>query len=95
MSFTPGVLTAVLALVAVSPIPAADPLPSWNDGPSKKAMLDFFSKVTVKDSKDFVPPADRIAVFDNDGTLRSEQSVCFHFAFALNRVTAMADKHPE
>src|SRR5262245_41775236 len=74
---------------------AADPLPSWNEGASKKAIVDFVARVTTKGSKDFVPPAERIAVFDNDGTLWSEQPVYFQFAFAIDRVKALAEKHPE
>ena len=73
----------------------ADPLPSWNDGPSKKAITDFVAKVTKEGSPDFVAPAERIAVFDNDGTLWSEQPIYFQLAFALDRVKALAAKHPE
>jgi hypothetical protein len=73
----------------------ADPLPSWNDGPSKKAILDFVARVKTKDSKSYVPPSERVAVFDNDGTLWSEQPMYFEFAFALDRVKALADRHPE
>src|SRR2546423_13517233 len=72
-----------------------DPLPSWSDGPCKKAILDFVAKVTTKDSKSFVPSAERVAVFDNDGTLWSEQPIYFQVAFALDRVKALAPKHPE
>jgi phosphoglycolate phosphatase-like HAD superfamily hydrolase len=74
---------------------AADPLPSWNDGPSKKAVVEFVEKVTKEGGPDFVPPSDRVAVFDNDGTLWSEQPVYFQVAFALDRVKAVAPKHPE
>jgi hypothetical protein len=74
---------------------AADPLPSWNDGPAKKAITDFVAKVTKEGSPDFVAPADRVAVFDNDGTLWSEQPMYFQLAFAIDRVKALADKHPE
>jgi phosphoglycolate phosphatase-like HAD superfamily hydrolase len=73
----------------------ADPLPSWNDGPSKKAILDFVAKVTTKGSESFVPPAERIAAFDNDGTLWTEQPIYVQLAFALDRVKALADQHPE
>jgi phosphoglycolate phosphatase-like HAD superfamily hydrolase len=72
-----------------------DPLRSWNDGPSKKAILDFVGKVTTKDSKSYIPPAERIAVFDNDGTLWSEQPMYVQLAFAIDRVKALADRHPE
>jgi phosphoglycolate phosphatase-like HAD superfamily hydrolase len=73
----------------------ADPLPSWNDGPAKKAITDFVARVTKDGSSDFVAPADRVAVFDNDGTLWTEQPIYVQVAFALDRVKAMADKHPE
>jgi phosphoserine phosphatase len=72
-----------------------DSLPSWNDGPSKRAIVDFVKKVTTKGGSDFVPPAERIAVFDNDGTLWAEQPMYFQLAFAINRVKELAPKHPE
>ena len=70
-------------------------LPSWNDSPAKKAILEFVTKVTNPDSPNFVPPSERIAVFDNDGTLWSEQPMYFQLAFALDRVKALAPEHPE
>ena len=73
----------------------ADPLPSWNDGPAKKAITDFVARVTRSGGADFVPIAERIATFDNDGTLWSEQPIYFQFQFALDRVKALAPKHPE
>jgi phosphoglycolate phosphatase-like HAD superfamily hydrolase len=72
-----------------------DPLPSWNDGAAKRAILDFVKCATNPDCIDFIPPAERIATFDNDGTLWSEQPVYFQFAFAIDRVKALADKHLE
>jgi hypothetical protein len=75
--------------------PAADPLPSWNDGPSKKAIVDFVTRVTRDGGPDFVTAAARIAVFDNDGTLWCEQPLYSQFLFALDRVKALAPKHPE
>ncbi|WP_020469481.1 HAD family hydrolase [Zavarzinella formosa] len=84
------------ALVAASVFAQSpDPLASWNEGPRKKAVLDFVAKVTKEVSPDFVPVAERIAVFDNDGTLWCEQPMYVQLAFALDRVKAMADKHPE
>ncbi len=74
---------------------ATDPLPSWNDGKSKQAIIEFVEKVTSESSPDFVPPAERIATFDNDGTLWAEQPMYFQLAFALDRVTALAPEHPE
>jgi phosphoglycolate phosphatase-like HAD superfamily hydrolase len=72
-----------------------DPLPSWNDGKAKQSILAFVEKVTTPGSPDFVPPAERIATFDNDGTLWAEQPMYFQLFFALDRVKALAPKHPE
>jgi phosphoserine phosphatase len=74
---------------------AADPLASWRDGPAKKRIVAFVQAVTAKGGKDYVAPADRIAVFDNDGTLWSEQPVYFQLAFAIDRVKALAPSRPE
>lgn len=76
-------------------IAAEDPLPSWNDGASKTAILNFVAKVTKKGTPDFVPPEDRIAVFDNDGTLWPENPLPFEVAFTLDRIKMDAAKHPE
>lgn len=73
----------------------ADPLPSWTDTAPKKAIIAFVAKVTKAGSPDFVPPAERVAVFDNDGTLWSEQPVYVQVVFALDRVKALAAGHPE
>lgn len=82
-------------VAAVAPIAAAEPLPSWNDGPTKSAIIQFVERVTDKSSPDVVPVEQRIATFDNDGTLWSEQPIYFQLAFALDRVKAMAPDHPE
>jgi phosphoglycolate phosphatase-like HAD superfamily hydrolase len=74
---------------------ATDPLPSWNDGPAKRSILDFVVRVTDPASPDFVPEPERIAVFDNDGTLWSEQPAYFQLFYALDRVKEMAPEHPE
>jgi phosphoglycolate phosphatase-like HAD superfamily hydrolase len=74
---------------------AADPLPSWKDGPAKKAIVEFVAKVTKAGSPDFVPQDERIATFDNDGTLWSEQPMYFQLFFALDRVKSLAPQHPE
>jgi hypothetical protein len=74
---------------------AADPLPSWNDGPSKKAIIEFVMKVTKESSPEFVPGEERIATFDNDGTLWVEQPMYTQLAFALDRVKALAPQHRE
>jgi phosphoserine phosphatase len=73
----------------------ADPLPSWHEGPSKESILRFVEAVTAEGGAEFVPPVDRIAVFDNDGTLWSEKPFYFQVAFALDRVKALAPQHPE
>jgi phosphoserine phosphatase len=72
-----------------------DPLPSWNDSASKRAIVDFVANVTRQGGTDFVPVAERIATFDNDGTLWAEQPVYVQVAFALDRVKALAPQHPE
>lgn len=73
----------------------ADPLPSWNDGKTKSAIIDFVHRVTDKESRDFVPEAERIATFDNDGTLWTEQPLYNQLVFAIDRVKALAPQHPE
>jgi phosphoglycolate phosphatase-like HAD superfamily hydrolase len=91
--------TAVVVLafwLAISSLAtAADPLPSWTEGRAKQSIFDFVQRVTAPGSKDFVPEPERIAVFDNDGTLWAEQPLYFQFVFALDRVKALAAKHPE
>jgi phosphoglycolate phosphatase-like HAD superfamily hydrolase len=84
----------LLAIVSVA-LAQTDPLPSWKDGAVKSAITDFVAKVTQDGGADFVSPEERIAVFDNDGTLWSEQPVYFQVAFALDRIKAMAPQHPE
>jgi phosphoglycolate phosphatase-like HAD superfamily hydrolase len=74
---------------------AADPLPSWNDGPAKQGIIAFVEKVTTAGSPDFVPVPERIATFDNDGTLWCEQPLPVQLYFALDRVKALAPQHPE
>jgi hypothetical protein len=74
---------------------AGDPLPSWNQGPARQAIVDFVRRVTTAGGPDFVPVPDRIATFDNDGTLWVEQPVYTQVAFALDRVRALAPQHPE
>ena len=73
----------------------SDPLPSWNEGDSKRAILNYVESVTDSNSTDFVPESDRIATFDNDGTLWSEKPAYFQLFFALDRVREMAPDHPE
>src|SRR5262249_59195859 len=95
-AFLAGLLALGLGNVAPLQVCAAapDPLPSWNDGPVKKSILDFVAAVTKEGGPDYVAPAERIATFDNDGTLWVEQPVYTQFAFAIDRVKAMSNKHP-
>jgi hypothetical protein len=91
-----GAATFLLVCAIARPaFPQADPLASWNDGVAKKAITGFVAKVTNEGGPDFVPLAERIAVFDNDGTLWSEQPMYVQLAFALDRVKALAPQHPE
>ena len=87
-------LTAVVLTLATA-ARAADPLPSWNDGPAKAAIVAFVDKVTKQGSPEFVPEPERVATFDNDGTLWAEQPMYFQLFFALDRVKALAPQHPE
>ena len=90
----PLLIGLVLATCAQQVV-AAEPLASWNDTAPKKAIVGFVGKVTRQGSADFVPAPERIAVFDNDGTLWAEQPVYFQVAFMLDRVKAFAPQHPE
>ena len=94
-SFVAGLAAAGL-LPAASPARAqADPLPSWNEGSVKQAILDFVPRVTTAGGRDFVPVPERIACFDNDGTLWTEQPNYFQVIFTMDRVKAAAARHPE
>ena len=73
----------------------ADPLPSWNEGQAKQAIIKFVQAVTDKSSPQYVPPEERIAAFDNDGTLWAEQPIPFQVFFTFDRVKALAPQHPE
>jgi phosphoglycolate phosphatase-like HAD superfamily hydrolase len=89
-------LTIALVVVgSVTDAQPSDPLASWNDSAAKKAIVTFVEKTTNQGSPDFVLPSDRIAVFDNDGTLWSEQPMYFQLFFALDRVKLLAPQHPE
>ncbi len=88
-------IALLASLVPAMSTQAADPLPSWNDGPAKQAIIEFVKATTDKASPNFVPPDDRIATFDNDGTLWAEQPMYFQMLFALDRVKALAPQHPE
>jgi hypothetical protein len=100
MSHAPRRTARALAIVTILLLAAGaqaanGPLPSWNDGPAKAAILGFVARVSTPGGPDFVPRAERIAVFDNDGTLWSEQPFYFQALFAFDRVRALAEQHPE
>jgi phosphoglycolate phosphatase-like HAD superfamily hydrolase len=88
-------LVLVVALLGTTYVRAQDPLPSWNDGPAKQSVLTFVRDTTEKSSPKYVEPADRIATFDQDGTLWTEHPLYGQAAFALARIGEMAPKHPE
>jgi phosphoglycolate phosphatase-like HAD superfamily hydrolase len=97
-----GLLVACAPMASAPPTPAAvgaaqqaDPLASWNDGANKQRIVAFVRAVTTERGRDFVPVAERIAVFDNDGTLWSEQPIPFQLAFVFDRIRTLAPQHPE
>ena len=90
-----GLWVALWLLVTAPAALAADPLASWNEGTAKAAILDFVQRVTAEGGPDFVPVAERIAVFDNDGTLWVEQPAYVQVFFIVDRVKALAPQHPE
>ncbi len=89
------IVTLGLVLTLARPALAADPLPSWHDRTARQAIVSFIARVTTEGGPDYVAPSERIAVFDNDGTLWSEQPMYVQLAFALDRVKALALSHPE
>ena len=99
MSVMKGIVAAVVIVSAYAGVSLRSrrtlALPSWNDTASKKAIVAFVERVTKDGSPDFVPVAERIATFDNDGTLWAEQPMYFQLLFALDRVKALAPQHPE
>ena len=90
-------LAALTLALVVTPAAAqaADPLPSWRDGARKRALLEFVAAVAAEGGREFVPPPDRVAVFDNDGTLWVEQPIYTQLFFILDRMRALAPQHPE
>ena len=86
---------AASVLLGLAAPTTAQPLASWNDGPAKEAIVRFVTDVTTEGTARYVAPGDRIAVFDNDGTLWPEQPIPFQFVFALDRVKALAPQRPE
>jgi phosphoserine phosphatase len=95
LSFRIAFLVVLACAGAHQSARADDPLGSWNNGATKVAIIEFVTRVTQDGGRDFVAPADRIAVFDNDGTLWSETPIYVQLAFALDRVKALAPEHPE
>ena len=94
--FVAGAVASTAALRVASPAWAqGDPLPSWNDGPNKRSIVDFVTRTTTPGGRDWIPLPERIATFDNDGTLWTEQPMYFQTAFAVDRVKALAPRHPE
>jgi phosphoserine phosphatase len=93
-AFLIATLSAMLSC-ATTIATAADGLPSWNEGKTKQSIVDFVAKVTKEGSPEFVPVAERIATFDNDGTLWAEQPLYFQLFFALDRIKLLAPQHPE
>ena len=85
----------VCLLIAHAVLAADDPLPSWNDGAAKQQIIGFVQRVSDLNGPDYVPPPERVAVFDNDGTLWGEQPVYFQLLFAIDRVKALSAQHPE
>ncbi len=90
-----AVISMLLFAAPAAALAQTDPLPSWNDGAVKSAITDFVARVTREGSADFVPVDQRIATFDNDGTLWTEQPYYFQLAFAIDRVKVLAPGHPE
>ncbi|HEY7099204.1 MAG TPA: HAD family hydrolase [Terriglobales bacterium] len=88
-------LTACVWLTSVAAAAQADALASWNDGATKKAIVDFVARVTKEGGPDFVPVSERIATFDNDGTLWVEQPMYVQLAFVLDRIKQLAPEHPD
>jgi len=91
-----GVAIALASIArAADPLPSSDPLPSWQEGNAKRSILEFVAKVTKHGSPDFVAPDERIATFDNDGTLWTEHPMYTQLAFALDRIRSLAPEHPD
>ena len=95
-SFLAGTAAGIaLPALASSAWAQADALPSWNEGPAKQSILDFVQRTTTVGSRDWVPIPERIATFDNDGTLWTEQPMYFQVMFAMDRVRALAGRNPQ
>jgi hypothetical protein len=92
---TCSLFVLVTTMAFAAPSQAKDPMPSWNDAAAKKSIVSFVEKTTNNDSADFVPTAERIAVFDNDGTLWAEQPMYFQAFFIFDRIKELAPQHPD
>jgi len=97
MTLKSGIAILFLVLIRTSPVygEVSDPLPSWREGAAKRSLLGFVTRVTAVGAPTFVPPAERVAAFDNDGTLWAEQPMYFQLLFALDRIKKLASEHPE
>ncbi len=96
LALLPAVSGSLLSATAMAQsATAGDPLPSWNDGATKKSITDFVSRATKSGGPDYVAPEARVATFDNDGTLWAEQPMYFQLAFIVDRVRTLAPQHPE
>lgn len=96
MSLLRQIAAFALLVLTLPPLAArADDLSSWNDGSTKQAIVDFVTAVSKEGGADYVAPGERVAVFDNDGTLWGEQPMYVQLAFALDRIKALAPEHPE
>src|SRR6516225_5534891 len=90
------IVSAIVALAcAATIVRAQDPLPSWNEGSAKNALIEFVRATTTQGSSRFLPPEERIATFDQDGTTWVEHPIYTQAVFALDRVVALAPQHPE
>ncbi|MDG2022575.1 MAG: HAD family hydrolase [Phycisphaerales bacterium] len=90
-----SLLLPIIGGCASAPERGADPLPSWRDTTARTAIIDFVDRTTDPNGPDFLPEADRVAVFDNDGTLWSEQPIYFQFDFAIERAKDAVDENPD
>ena len=90
-----GIFSILWIIVGCSVSTETDPLPSWNEGETRSAILEFVTDVTNRNSPNYVPVTERIAVFDNDGTLWTEQPIYFQVQFVIDRIKAMSKDHPE
>jgi hypothetical protein len=84
-----------LLFIGLQAYAQTDPLPSWNDGPAKKAIVEFVQTTTTQGKPGFVPPAERVATFDEDGTMWVEHPMYTEIMFTLERVAELAQTHPE